>query len=404
MKLNCLACDQGYLGDVLFKIDDLPLVDSFASTPEGAREIPKYSLELRQCFNCLTIQVASPPDTSNIYQNYIYDSSSSPDLDSHFINYADFVKNLTGTNVELLEIGANDGLLIGHLHKAGFKRITAIDPAPQANTIDASKAKIINDFFSAKIIDQFAPNSFDIIIANNCFSHIPNLLHVFKMCEGLLAKDGVIIIEVQSTLALIEGVIFDYIYHEHYFYHTASSLSKLISKAGLEINKIDLVGTKGGSYRMLITRRGTRGVESCVDYWAYREQLSNIHSSACWSGLRSYLNRVRDEILAMITESPGELYGYGASATGTVLLRYFGLEKHLVAIVDDNPKRQGLYAPGSQLPVIDIKSVPSRRWCLVLAWRHREKIIRRGHAAFEKYIIPLPYPHSTAGEHVNIHG
>ena len=92
MTINCLACN-GILGDTLFSIPDLPLVDSFCTSREDALAVPSYSVDLRQCKNCNTIQIASPPDTSEIYKNYIYDSSSSPDLSKHFSAYAHYISH-----------------------------------------------------------------------------------------------------------------------------------------------------------------------------------------------------------------------------------------------------------------------------------------------------------------------
>ena len=217
MTANCLACG-GTLGDVLFTIEDLPLVDSFCASLAQAQSVPRFSVEIRACNDCNTVQIASPPDTSSIYRNYIYDSSSSPDLQVHFRDYVNFILNITGgTNINLLEIGANDGLLLTQLKARGFNSMVAVDPSPQTANIAVEGVNIINDFFHKSSVSSLEAGSFDIIIANNCFSHIPNLTEVLRLCKYLLSQSGTILIEVQSTLDLVNDCIFDYIYHEHYF-------------------------------------------------------------------------------------------------------------------------------------------------------------------------------------------
>ena len=76
--------------------------------------------------------------------------------------------------------------------------------------------------------------------------------------------------EVQSCLDLVEGVVFDYIYHEHYFYHSAQSFERLAKISGLELYHIDHVPTKGGSYRFLLGHPGCHLIDSSVDYWISR--------------------------------------------------------------------------------------------------------------------------------------
>ncbi|MEI6030910.1 MAG: methyltransferase domain-containing protein [Alphaproteobacteria bacterium] len=388
---NCLACG-GILGEPFFSIPDLPLVDSFSFTKVQALSVPTYTIDLCQCVTCKTIQVASPPDTSAIYQNYIYESSSSPDLLNHFSSYAQFVSSIASSlDKPILEIGANDGLLISQLLKVGFKNVYAVDPSPQTALISFPGVTVINNFFSPEVVDNLENNSFSVIIANNCFSHIPNLSSILSLCKNLLTHNGVLIVEVQSTLDLIEGVVFDYIYHEHYFYHTIISFDLLASVSGLEIFSVQHVPTKGGSYRLLLGRPGFHPIDGSVSYWKYREKISSVNTIAPWKEMQDYLASTKQRLQKFIIESKLPLFGYGASATGTVFLRYMGIEDSIHSIVDDNTKRQNTFAPGSGLPVVSLSSIPSSQQAIILAWRHASLIIPKLKLAGIPYLVPLPY-------------
>lgn len=392
MSIRCTACKNGVLGDKLFSIPDLPLVDSFCTTKERAISVPRSTINLRQCVNCLTIQIEAPVDTSSIYKNYLYESSSSPDLEEHFRLYAECLAGQVQIDARILEIGANDGLLIKQLKLRGFEDITAIDPSPQAREIDPKVAKVINDFFTVESTKSIKSRSIDLIIANNCFSHIPELEDVLSLCSNLLADNGLLVVEVQSTLSLIEGAIFDYIYHEHIFYHTITSFSNVAKSAGLVICDADFVNTKGGSYRMFLSKPGRREVRTSVYYWRYRELIAGIHGDESWSRLEDYLAMVSEGISEFFDASREPIYGYGASATSTVLMRYFGIENKIEFVIDDNPKRQGLYAPGSGLRTVSLDFVPSGSSCIVLAWRHKSIISQRVGSKFKRVFSPLPHP------------
>ena len=394
-RLNCNAC-QGELSPPLFKVRDLPLVDSFCSTPISASQVPRFSIDICQCNTCQTIQIASPPDTAEIYRNYIYESRSSPDLLDHFTQYARVVsRTVPGKDRPVLEIGANDGLFLHQLIKEGFNNLVAVDPSPQTAMVSFAETEanveVINQFFCYDSIKHFEKNSFVAIFANNCFSHISDLLGVLNLCAKFLSSDGTLFVEVQSTLDLVESVVFDYIYHEHYFYHSMISFENLAKMAGLEVYGVEHVSTKGGSYRFSLGHKGAHVVESSVSYWKYRESIAGVHSTDTWLKLESYLAKSKLVLHEWFSNSDKPVIGFGASATGTVFIRYMAIEHKLGAIVDDNPKRQGLYAPGTAIPIISIDELRGDERCLILAWRHSSLIVPKLRARGIVSISPLPY-------------
>ncbi len=387
---GCLACG-GEVGASFFEIPNLPLVDSFCATREAALQVARYRIDIVKCRVCDTIQIDSPPDTSYIYENYIYESSSSPDLESHFSEYAQFVSALQkDRDGSILEIGANDGLFLKSLIKAGFRNLVAVDPSPQTSLVSLRNVKIVNKFFNHETMAGFDDGSFTTIIANNCFSHIPNLTGVLGLCAKLLSAEGVLIVEVQSTLDLIEGAVFDYIYHEHYFYHTVGSFENLAKLSGLEIFCVKHVSTKGGSYRFLLGRPGGHPIDSSVAYWKYREAACGVNSVETWARLVEYLKHIKKSLNRWIDRADYSLLGYGACATGTVFMSYMGLESKIEAIVDDNPKRQGLFAPGTGIPVLSLEQAEGYRRCLVLAWRHSSLIVPKLTFKGLSSFVPLP--------------
>jgi hypothetical protein len=71
-------------------------------------------------------------------------------------------------------------------------------------------------------------------------------------------------------------------------------------------------------------------------------------------------------------------------------MRYMDIESTVNSIVDDNPKRQGLFAPGTAIPVKPPSILNDEDICLVLAWRHSKYIVPKLGKLSIPYIIPLP--------------
>lgn len=91
--------------------------------------------------------------------------------------------------------------------------------------------------------------------------------------------------------------------------------------------------------------------------------------------------------------------GYGASATTTTLLSYFCIYKYFEYLIDDNPKKIGLYSPGYHIPVFSSKILKDDppEVIVILAWRYKDIILKNLKILKKKYkikklsvIVPLP--------------
>jgi 2-polyprenyl-3-methyl-5-hydroxy-6-metoxy-1,4-benzoquinol methylase len=389
-SLTCHAC-SGKLGECLFAIDSLPLVDSFKTTSAEARLVPEFDIKIRCCEECQTVQIDQTVSPEILYRDYLYNSSSSPDLDKHFQEYAMMVKMyIKNAEAKILEIGVNDGLLIKKLKNQGFSDFTGIDPSPQSANLSLSGLQVVNDYFGQDVASNgvLKHKEYDVIIANNVFSHIEDLASIFGAINSLLSPKGLLIIEVQSLLHLIENCVFDYIYHEHIFYHTLSSIENLFALNGLEVVDVFVRPAKGGSYRIFIAKKGVFNPSYRVEYWKFKESIANLTSKKTWDKASSYLNDLR-ELTATYVNKFSRIGGYGASATGTVLQKLLLIENSLSYLVDDNQFRQGLYSPGSGIQVYSSEFIQPDDGMVILAWRHiaffKNKIQNLN------YLTPLPY-------------
>jgi SAM-dependent methyltransferase len=368
---ECSACKIGTLENNLFTIDNLPLVDSFCKSSTLAKNVNTSSVTIRSCSNCKTLQIDNPVKPEILYENYIYESSTSPDLESHFEEYANDIKARVASNSSrLMEIGINDGLLAFKLINKGFKNITGVDPSPQAGKINNEYINVYNSFFGSKDTNlALKGNKYEIIIANNVLSHIPDMQNILENVKEYLSENGTFIFEVQSVRHLLENHVFDYIYHEHIFYHSLISLQKLLEFSGLEIIDLSIHEVKGGSYRIFASHKGKNKVKAIVKKELSKEILLELNSHKTWNNMKVYLDTIKTELRNKI-EGHHLCVGYGASATSTVLQRYFELEKNITYIIDDNVKRQGLFSPGYGIPIVSDEILSQKPLVLVLAWRH----------------------------------
>ena len=111
---------------------------------------------------------------------------------------------------------------------------------------------------------------------------------------------------------------------------------------------------------------------------------------------------LRSALLALLSrlKSDGKrIAAYGASAKGSTLLNYCGIGREtLDFVVDRSTVKQGLFTPGTHLPIRSVETLLEEmpQSVLLLTWNFAAEILdqqaeyrRRG----GQFIIPVPQPH-----------
>lgn len=108
--------------------------------------------------------------------------------------------------------------------------------------------------------------------------------------------------------------------------------------------------------------------------------------------------RALRDLLRDIRQSGKTIAAYGAPAKGNTLLNYCGIGRDIVGFtVDRSPHKQGLYLPGSHIPILAPEAIDSARpdFVLVLPWNIKEEITTQMKHLRDwgaRFIIPIPKP------------
>ncbi|MEU0545698.1 class I SAM-dependent methyltransferase [Nocardia sp. NPDC005978] len=401
----CRLCESDRLISVL-DLGATPPCEKFLTAAELDLAEPTFPLHLRLCENCLLLQIPALITPEETFTEYAYFSSYSESWVRHArLFVADAARRL-GLDAEslVIEVASNDGYLLRHAVEAG---IPCVGIEPSVNVGAAARDRgvptitaFLDEDLAKQVRAEHGPA--DLLVANNVYAHIPDLLGFTRALRVLLADDGWLSIEVHHALELVTHGQFDTIYHEHFQYYTVLSAQRALATAGLTVVDVELLATHGGSLRIWARPDGVAEPGPRVADVLRREAEAGLHAVAGYLELRPRTELVRQELLRFLlaARAAGQrVVGYGAPGKGNTLLNYCGIRPDLLEYtVDRNPYKHGRFTPGTRIPIHAPERIDADRpdVVLVLPWNLEAEITAQLHRVHEwggELIYPLPTLH-----------
>jgi hypothetical protein len=402
LRTTCRACDSKNLV-LAVDLGKTPLANSFISPSDIDKPEEKYSLRVFICTDCWFAQLVDIVNPAILFRDYIYFSTGVASVPEHFRKYAEEVIAKFAKNKEdlVVEIGSNDGVLIGAIQALG-PRVLGVDPAVNiAKVANDRGVKTLPEFFNAdvaqKIKEEYGPAK--VIIGNNVIAHIDGLQDVFRGVVALLADDGVFMIEAPYLKDMFDHLRFDTIYHEHASYLAIQPLMKLLDKFGMEMFDVAIVPVQGNSLRIYAGKKSAHPVQPSVAQLADEEKRIGMDQLSSYEKLAKDIAALKERIVDLLKKLKAEgkkISAYGAPAKGNTLLNYFGVGKDILDYATEElPSKIGLLTPGMHIPVIDIadarKNPPD--YFLLLTWNTpREVILKKENDFLQhggQFIVPV---------------
>lgn len=400
-KTECRICSHSNLAKIL-DLGEMPLANAFLKEDELQNEESLFPLVVYFCENCSLLQLLDVVHPEILFGHYDYCTSASKPLAEHFSQSGErLAKRFIKSKDDLaIEIGGNDGVLLSAIQD--ICRVLNIEPAQNIAEISRQKGiETINNFFNNALAEAIVEERgrARLIVANNVMAHIDGLKDVFAGVEQLLEEDGAFVFEAHWVGNLIGDGGFDQIYHEHLCYFSLHALVFLAEQFELEIFDVELVPIHGQSMRVYVGKKTNVNKTEAVDAFLEKEEgLGLLNEEAFLTFSEKVKNNSEElrNLLIRLKNDGKKVVGYGAPAKGNTLLNYYQIDEKLIdCIVDTTPLKQGLYTPGSRIPVYHPDRLKDIRpdYLLLLAWNYADAIIANEKEFSErggKFIVPVP--------------
>lgn len=400
---NCRFCGN-ILSHTVVDLGVSPVANDYLRPEQLTQKEPFYPLHVLVCDQCWLTQVSECQTPEHIFNDhYAYFSSFSDSFLQHAKDYAKMaVKRFElGPASQVIEVASNDGYLLQYFAQMGIP-VLGIDPA--GNVADAAIKKGVPTlvrFFDETTARELVAQKTqaDLLIGNNVLAHVPKLNSFVAGLKLALKKTGVLTMEFPHLLSMMQFNQFDTIYHEHFSYFSLMTAQTVFAAHRLSIFDVEQVSTHGGSLRVFACHPGERQVSERVESILAKEREAGLTRLETYAAFTQRVQETKWRLLEFLIDARRagkRVVGYGAPAKGNTLLNYCGIRGDFIDyVVDRSPHKQGLYLPGTHIPIHAPEQIFETKpdYVLILAWNLQEEVRAQmaGIRAWGgQFVVPIP--------------
>ena len=374
---RCLISNQPVVR--ILDLGQHPYADTFVREDQLHLSEPVFPLNVYMNANTGQIQLGYISDAEERYNlySYSYTSSNSKFARDHWDQYAQSITEKYQPKGLVVEIGSNDGYLIGQFRAQGLPTLGIDSSKYMCEIATEQNQPCLNAVFDFTISQQVneTHGSAKLILANNVFNHANDPVNFARGVCNLLDDDGIFVFELPYWGDTVNSGRFDQIYHEHVSYFTVKSSWHLLASAGMTMLDYDWVDYHGGSIRV-VARKGTSdAMPEKIKTAIAQETAQGLFTVERYQTMQQDMIQRRDVWLAefyRIRQEPGAvIIGVGAAAKANTWMNWHRLDHTaLHCVTDASPHKQGKYTPLSRIPVRGDEEFAQHKnpYALILSW------------------------------------
>ena len=349
--------------------------------------------------DCGLLQLEHSYPVNQLYgSNYGYRSGLNAQMISHLAALGNEAQEITQLNEGdlVIDIGSNDGTLLRNFNQNLL--LLGIDPsAEKFRSYYREDIRLIVDFFSCEVVkSEVGTKRAKLITSIAMMYDLEDPVSFTTQIASMLHPEGVWIFEQSYMPSMIKQNSFDTICHEHIEYYGLKQIKWMLHAAGLQVFKVLLNDSNGGSFRVYASHQDSRQhvIDNSVSYLESQEQeFVSLMPYTRFERAVEDLKLKLQQFLMDCSTSGKLVHGLGASTKGNVILQYIGATSDLIqAIGDVNPDKFDCVTPGTWIPIISENSSLEANADIyfVLPWHFKQHFMTNSRYQGRTLTFPLP--------------
>jgi len=346
MKNVCRSCGFEALIETL-NLGAQPLSNRFLTAPEETSE--PWPMRFGYCSRCGLAQLLSTRPSESMRSQHAWLSYNEPE--GHLDCLVEFLwkSSHAGSNTRVSGVTYKDDSTLERFTRRGIAGGRRLD---QNKDLEIHEPLAGLETIQAKLTPELAKNiaakqgRSNILIVRHLLEHAQNPLELLRACQELTEPSGLMAFEVPDCRKMLEGGDHCFLWEEHITYFTPATLEGVFSAAGLTDVDIQIYPYAMEDSLVAVVRNLAAPAGARVLVPGEVERIVNF--SNC---LKERGERIRGHLEALHRQG-GKIALFGAGHLTLKFINYYNLAPYLSFIVDDNPNKQGLFMPGSGLPIV----------------------------------------------------
>jgi len=402
--MKCRHCKKE-LTQTFLDLGFAPHSNAYLSKEDLFKVEKYYPLKVKVCNHCWLVQNEDYVNAGELFNsNYAYFSSTSSSWLAHSKAYSQkIIKKLElNSNSYVVEIASNDGYLLKNFVESGIPCL-GIEPTDStAAFAENLNIPVLREFFTENLGEKLAAEGkqADLIVGNNVYAHVPDINDFTRGLKSLLKAGGTVTLEFPHLMRLIEFNQFDTVYHEHFSYLSLQTVQKIFTSVGLRIWHVEELSTHGSSLRIYGCHSDDdRHTLDSVTNLIKLENIQGLQTLEKYLSFQSNANRIKNDLVEFLIaqkRAKKKICGYGAAAKGNTLLNFAGIKVDLLPFIcDAAPSKQGMFMPGSHIPILHPSYLKSCELdtILILPWNIVDEVLLQNKELVErgvKFVTAVP--------------
>ncbi|MBI2437468.1 MAG: SAM-dependent methyltransferase [Lentisphaerae bacterium] len=408
MMNRCYLCRSQAVRSLL-EFKRQPVCNRFLTDPLAAQY--RHDLVAGQCGGCGLLQLLNPVPAKELMSPYEWITYSEPE--GHLDKLADILAALPGLTPQSVIAGISfkDDSILRRLRERGFTNSWRVSPEVDAGIVEKRAGiETLQDRLTpeqAEIILRHHPPA-DLLIMRHVWEHalqprrtitaVRQLLNLSRSPPATLARSdcglgqrdpgGYLVLESPDCSRALANGDYTTLWEEHQMYFTPVTFRAGLSWVGLELLRLECFPYPFENSLVAIARfppvetECERGQVPELPALAAELERAGAFAQA-FPGARA---RIRNLLTAHRAQG-GRIAVFGAGHLACAFINFLELKELVECVVDDHPRKKGLFMPGSALPICGSEELLKRRitLCLLsLSPESEDKVIERQQAFIQQ--------------------
>ena len=324
-----------------------PLCFDYRERTDSESAAAQFQLGVGECQNCAVIQLSHPVPAKSLVPRLPWIKNKEPE--GHLPRLAsDLALVFTESSLKVLLVSNFDETLGRQLKEKMSIELTCLDPSvdldiTQREPGQALIQKAVTDFKADSSKSIYG--KFDLVICCRMLEHAHQTRDFVAKLKKLLNSGGRLLLEIpESSKSLLQGDV-GMLWEEHTNYFTQHSIKRFATANSLTIEKTWVYEYPQEDALAVLLKPDCRDLD--------RPEHMPRELGMCVGYTKKLSNYVKASMLFFeeLKRNYGEIVILGAGHRAIMFINLLQIADFISAVIDDDERKQGLFIPGTQIPI-----------------------------------------------------